>query len=110
MDEPRGHTALPAGAACLKAKACEMSPGPCPCPSLPPAIALDAGCSSLLKEDVPWEEVPQERGSPGLPCYPKMINPLCSGDVSQNKNVWDWLWEREIGLVVPSSVLQQAQG
>ena len=100
----KGHAALPAGVAILEAKACEMSPGPCPCPSLAPVVALDAGCSSLLRE-VSWEEGTQERGSPGLPCYPKMVKTLSSGDVSQNESVWDGLWEGEIGLFVPSSVL-----
>lgn len=86
-------------------EACEMSPGPCPCPSLPPAIALDVGCFSLLKEELSWEEAPQEKGSPGLPFYPKMVETFSSGDVSQNESIWDGLWEGEIGLFVPSSVL-----
>lgn len=57
-----GHAALPAGVASLEAKVCEMSPGPCPCPSLAPVLALDAGCSSLPKE-VSWEEGPSKKGA-----------------------------------------------
>lgn len=97
-----GHAALPAGVASLEAKACEMSPGPCPCPSLAPVLALDAGCSSLLKE-VSWEEGPSKKGAVLVfPAHQKCSKPLSSGDVSQRECVWDGVWEGEI---VPSSVL-----
>lgn len=40
---------------------------------------------------------PQERGSLSLPFYPKPVEILSSGGISQNKSVWDGLWEGKIG-------------
>jgi len=69
----------------------EMSPGPCPCPSLAPVVALGMGCFSLIRGVLVYSTI-QKWPKASLVIYPKMG--VCNG-----------LWEGETGLSVPSSVL-----